>query len=168
MEDSRRNPEIWKATIFCGQVAASLLLWSIDRYYYSDPRLVNGFYTFLALAVIYLIFKIGLEHILVRRIRDAKTKYSVKKALSIVYILIFVAILIQIWVSNNQALLVSYGLIAASIAVALQDFFKNFVGGVIIFLTGVYRVGDRIEVDQSYGDVIDIGLTYTTVLEIRG
>jgi small-conductance mechanosensitive channel len=168
MAESRRNPEIWKATIFCGQVAASLLLWLIDRYNYSDPRLVSGFYTFLALAIIYLIFKIGLEHALVRRIRDAKTKYSVKKALSIVYILIFVAILIQIWVTNSQALLVSYGLIAAGIAVALQDFFKNFVGGFVIFLTGVYRVGDRIEVDESYGDVIDIGLSYTTMLEIRG
>lgn len=168
MDDSRRNPEIWKATIFCGQVAVGFLLWLVDRYYYSDAHLVSGFYTFLALAIIYLIFKIGLEHVLVRRIRDAKTKYSVKKALSIVYILIFVAILIQIWVTNNQALLVSYGLIAAGIAVSLQDFFKNFVGGFVIFLTGVYRVGDRIEIDDKYGDVIDIGLSYTTMLEIRG
>jgi small-conductance mechanosensitive channel len=168
MESPKRNHEMWKVTIFCGQIGVALLFWLVDRYYHTDPNLVNGFYTFLALAIIYLIFKIALEHVLVKRIKDTKTKYSVRKALSIVYILVFAAILTQIWVANTQALLVSFGLIAAGIAVALQDFFKNFVGGLLIFLTGVYRVGDRIEVDGNYGDVIDIGLSYTTMLEIRG
>lgn len=168
MARSGSESEMMKGVILCGQIMAALLFWFADQYYYSDPYLVKGFYTFLALAIIYLIFKIALEHAIVKRIRDSKTKFSVRKSLSIVYVLVFVAILTQIWVTNTEALLVSYGLIAAGIAVALQDFFKNFVGGLIIFLTGIYRVGDRVEVDSRYGDVMDIGLQYTTMLEIRG
>ena len=61
----------------------------------------------------------------------------------------------------------SYGVLAAGAAVALQDFFKNFVGGMIIFLTGIYRVGDRVEVNTKSGDVIDVGILYTTLLEIN-
>lgn len=46
--------------------------------------------------------------------------------------------------------------------------FKNFAGGVIVFLSGIYKVGDRIEIESITGDVIDIGIMYTTILETRG
>lgn len=75
--------------------------------------------------------------------------------------------MIRLWVENTHTLMVSYGLIAAGVAVALQDFFKNFVGGIIIFVNGTYRVGDRIEVNSKYGDVIDIGMLYTTLMEMK-
>ena len=75
--------------------------------------------------------------------------------------------ILRIWLPNAQALLVSYGLIAAGVAISLQDFFKNIVGGIIVFVGGVYRVGDRIEVNGKFGDVIDIGILYTSLLEMR-
>ena len=37
----------------------------------------------------------------------------------------------------------------------------------MIFVNGIYRVGDRIEINQKFGDVIDIGLLYTTLMETR-
>jgi len=69
--------------------------------------------------------------------------------------------------ANTHTLLVAYGLIGAGIAVALQDFFKNFVGDIVIFVTGIYRVGDRIEINSKYGDVIDIHILYTTLMEMK-
>ena len=149
------------------QVAMCCLSWVAD-YYYPNPNLEKAFYTFLALAIIYFVFKILLEQTILRTVKDAKTRYSIRKALSIVYVLVFMLVLIRVWVEDSQALLVSFGLIGAGIAIALQDFFKNFVGGILIFSTGIYRVGDRIEIDSKFGDVIDIGLMYTTLLEIRG
>jgi small-conductance mechanosensitive channel len=148
------------------QVALCCLSWVAD-YYYPNAYLEMAFSTFLALAVIYFVFKILLEQTILRTIKDAKTRYSVRKTLSIVYMLVFMLVLIRIWVEDSEALLVSYGLIGAGIAIALQDFFKNFVGGILVFSTGIYRVGDRIEIDSKFGDVIDIGLMYTTLLEIR-
>lgn len=62
--------------------------------------------------------------------------------------------------------MISFGLIGAGIAVALQDVFKNFAGGITIFSTGIYRVGDRIEINGKLGDVIDIGVFFTTVMEV--
>jgi small-conductance mechanosensitive channel len=63
---------------------------------------------------------------------------------------------------------VSYGIIGAAIAFALQDLFKNFVGGFLIIISSMYRVGDRISIDDKYGDVMDIGIMNTTLMEIRG
>ena len=35
----------------------------------------------------------------------------------------------------------------------------------IIYITGTYHIGDRIELNSKTGDVIDIGIFYTTLLE---
>ncbi|HIH01392.1 TPA: mechanosensitive ion channel [Thermoplasmata archaeon] len=139
----------------------------VADYYYPNTYLEMSFYTFLALAIVYFVFRIALEQTILRTIKDAKTRYSIRKAISIVYVLVFILVLIRIWVEDSEALLVSYGLIGAGLAIALQDVFKNFAGGILVFATGTYRVGDRVEIDSKFGDVIDIGLMYTTLLEIR-
>ena len=148
------------------QVALCCLAW-MGNYYYPNDYLEMAFYTFFSLAIIYLIFRIGLEQAIIRAIKDSKTRYSIRKAISILYVLVFILVLIRIWVEDSQALIVSYGLIGAGIAIALQDLFKNFVGGILIFSGGTYRVGDRVEIDSHCGDVIDIGLLFTTLLEMR-
>jgi small-conductance mechanosensitive channel len=137
------------------------------QFQYPNDYLEKGFYTFLAVTILYFVFKSVVEEIVVRNIKEAKARYSFRKTVSILYIVGIVLALIRIWVVQTQTLLVSYGLIAAGIAIALQDFFKNFVGGILIFVTGIYRVGDRIELNAKIGDVIDIGILYTTLLELR-
>ena len=146
--------------------AVTVLLWAVNEQR-PTPYLYKGFLTAASLAMIYLLFKIVIEEILARGIKESKTKYSLRKTFSIIYIIVFLIIIARIWVENAQTLLVSYGLVAAGVAVALQDFFKNFAGGIVLFATGIYSVGDRIEINGKYGDVIDIGILYTTLMELR-
>jgi small-conductance mechanosensitive channel len=141
-------------------------LW-FAHFQYPTSYLQKVFYTFLAVTIIYFIFKAVFEETIALKIKEERARYSFRKAVSILYIVSLLLVLIRIWVEQTQTLLVSYGLIAAGIAIALQDFFKNFVGGVIIFVTGIYRVGDRIELNGKIGDVIDIGILYTTLLELK-
>lgn len=37
----------------------------------------------------------------------------------------------------------------------------------MILINGIYRVGDRIEINERFGDVIDISIFYTTLMETR-
>ncbi|MDD5701399.1 MAG: mechanosensitive ion channel [Dehalococcoidales bacterium] len=147
-------------------LAITAALW-LAMLRYDNFYLRNSAHTFLAVSIIYLVFKFILEEAVTGRISDPRTRYSFRRAVSILNIVAFIVAGIAIWVENTQSLLVSYGLIAAGVAVALQDFFKNIVGGIILFIMGVYRVGDRIEINDKRGDVIDIGLQYTTLLEIQ-
>ncbi len=132
-----------------------------------DPNFTKWYYTFLAFTVTYFIFKFVFQELLSRPITNAEMRYKFRKTVSILYWVVFVIIFIRIWIVNPQALLVAYGLVAAGVAISLQDFFKNFVGGITIFINGTFKVGDRIEVNGEFGDVIDVGLMYTTVLELR-
>lgn len=146
----------------------SASLWLTSRWY-PQRYLGKAFFTFLSFAVIYAFFRYGVDEAASRRIRDPKTKYSLRKIVWILSLIVFLVIFLLIWLEkeNRQTLAVSYGLLAAGVAIALQDVFKNFVGGIVILTTGIYRVGDRVEMDSHFGDVIDIGIFYTTLLEIR-
>ncbi len=143
------------------------LLWFANSKYPED-YLEKGFYTFLALAIIYFIFKVAVEGTVTKRIKEAKARYSFRKVVSVLYLVVLLLVVIRIWVEETGSLLLATGLIIAGIAIALQDFFKNFVGGILIFTTGIYRVGDRIEIASKVGDVIDIGIFNTTILELKG
>ena len=127
-----------------------------------------NFLTSVSITFLYLVLKFLIEELLVGKLKDYKTRYTVKKTTSILFLLLVTVFVIGIWIENTQAILVAYGLIAAGIAISLQDFFKGFTGGILILANNLYRVGDRIEVGGTYGDVMDIGILYTTLMETRG
>jgi small-conductance mechanosensitive channel len=134
----------------------------------NDQVVLDLFYTSLALTATYLIFSIIISMFLVKRITDLKTRYTANKAISVLSILFIIALCLRIWVTDTSALIVSYGIIGAALAFALQDVFKNFVGGFLIIISSMYRVGDRIAIDNNFGDVMDIGVLSSTLMEIRG
>ncbi|OPY36886.1 MAG: Small-conductance mechanosensitive channel MscMJ [Methanoregula sp. PtaU1.Bin051] len=49
------------------------------------------------------------------------------------------------------------GIAGLALALAAQDIISNFFGGAIITVDKPFKVGDRIKVDQFYGDVISVG-----------
>lgn len=140
--------------------------WFVSQQY-PHPMLDSAFNTLVALSVLYFVFKIVLDKIVADKLEDAKLRYSFRKAVSIAYVIVLFIAIITIWIPNPEALLVAYGLMAAGIAVALSDLFKNLAGGIVIFFTRPFTVGDRIELSGEFGDVIDIDLMYTTLMEIR-
>jgi small-conductance mechanosensitive channel len=119
------------------------------------------------LTLTYLFFEILFEDLITNRIKESKTRYSLRKIISILNIAVFFLATMIIWIAETQNILIALGLIGAAIAFALQDIFKNFIGGIMIFINRIYRVGDRIEVNEKFGDVIDISLFYTTLMEMR-
>jgi small-conductance mechanosensitive channel len=139
----------------------------VNFFVYPDALLEKAIYTFAALGIIYLIYEILLEESVLKKIKVSTTRYSLKKTLSILSLASYAVALLIIWIAETQYILLSLGLIGAAIAFALQDIFKNFAGGIMIFLNGIYHVGDRIEFNQKFGDVIDVGMLYTTLLETR-
>lgn len=139
-------------------------------YYYPTPEMLKLSLTFLSIALVYLGYVIlgyvVTTLIATKYIQDKKTRYSLNKALFILSLLAVVIIGIRIWVEETQSLLISYGILAAGLAIALQDVLRNFVGGIYIMLSGMFRVGDRISIGETAGDVMDVGIMNSTLMEI--
>jgi small-conductance mechanosensitive channel len=130
-----------------------------------DVSLLRGAATALALAIIYFIFKIIIQDRIIARIKLPDRRYYLSKVAFLIYIFIIIVALTVIWVENIQGLLFGFGLVAAAFTITMQDVARNFAGGSIIFLNSIYKVGDRIEINSKKGDVIDIGILYTTIME---
>lgn len=96
-----------------------------------------------------------------------KTRYTFRKVISLLHIFVTTLLILRIWIPDGTTLVAVYGFIAAAIAFSIQDVFKNFVGGLMIFMKNVYRVGDRITINNKTGDVVDIDIWYTYLLEIQ-
>jgi len=144
--------------------AAALIL--IDNLLYSSDYIEKLAATAIVLALIYFFFKLILEDRIIGRQANYKIRYYYSKTASLLYLLVIITFMLIIWVDDIQALLLGFGLIAAAFTITIQDVARNFVGGIAIFFNRIYSVGDRVEVMDKRGDVIDIGLLYTTLLEI--
>ncbi len=153
-------------------IASGLIFLSVAiglaMHFSGNPFVANLFMTSLLFTVSYLFFSVLLGQFIVKKIQDKKTRYTAKKVLSILSIIVILVFTLRIWVTDTSSLIVSYGIIGAALAFALQDVFRNFVGGILIITSGYYRVGDRIAMDDRVGDIMDIGILHTTMMEIRG
>lgn len=125
----------------------------------------HALYSSLALAILYIIFKLALEEVVAHNISARAARFSFRRVVSALFLVAVAIALTSIW-TEAQNLLVAYGLVGAGIAFALQDIFKNLAGGLVLLIRGPYLVGDRIEINKKSGDVIDIDLMNTTLLEM--
>lgn len=160
------NMLVKKLTTFFLFLTITVVL-AVASVYFDNTYLSKTLSTFIALCVSYLFFKILLEALISKEIKNSRSRYTFRKTTQILFLVVSFVVILRIWIINPQALMVAYGLIAAGVAIALQDLFRNFAGGITIFIAGQYQVGDRVEINGKFGDVIDIGIMYTTLLEMR-
>jgi len=137
------------------------------NYWYQNIQLARGIITIIVLVVVYVVFKIVLEDKYINKILDPQRRYYVSKSFYFIYILVNIFAFWTIWLEDLQSLVLGFGLVAAAFTLTMQDVAKNFAGGLSILFNGIYRVGDRIEIGSKKGDVIDIDIFYTTIMEIN-
>ncbi|WP_105616518.1 mechanosensitive ion channel family protein [Vallitalea okinawensis] len=92
--------------------------------------------------------------------------YYVKKLINYSSITILLIVLISIWLMSGQSMTTFLGLLSAGFAIALKDLLINFAGWLFIILKKPFEVGDRIEINNSAGDVIDQRIFQFTIIEI--
>ena len=63
----------------------------------------------------------------------------------------------QVFSVDITPFLAGAGIAGLAVALAAQDIISNFFGGAIITVDKPFKVGDRIKVDQYYGDVLAVG-----------
>jgi small-conductance mechanosensitive channel len=128
-----------------------------------QSQLVSSVLLLLVLAGVWLVVVRGIT----RRVEDSTVWYPARKATTYAVVTVGFLGLAWIWIAALAGLATFFGLAAAGIAVALAEVLKNVAGWVYLVVRRPYRVDDRIEVDGVAGDVIDIRVQRTTVLEIR-
>lgn len=77
-----------------------------------------------------------------------------------------VLLLLSIWFDNPSRLATFLGLLAGGLAFASQNAVLSVAGYFVIVFGKTFDLGDRIQIGDVRGDVLDIGLLKTTVMEM--
>ncbi len=83
----------------------------------------------------------------------------------IIWISVFVAVVF--YVGGYQNLALSVGLVSAAFVYVLQMPILNAIGWMYISYSRVFRIGDRIQINDKKGDVVDITIMHTKLREIN-
>jgi len=142
------------------------MLW-LANYWYQNVHLTRAVITIIIFVIIYVVFRRVLNEKYIINITDPQRRYYISKSVYFLYIFVNFLALWIIWVEDLRSLVLGFGLVAAAFTLSMQDIAKNFAGGLSIFINQIYRVGDRIEIGSKKGDVIDIDILYTTIMEIN-
>jgi small-conductance mechanosensitive channel len=109
-----------------------------------------------------------LNAFVISRMRNAVARFNLTRILRLAVLLAIIFIVVPVLFVNWYAAIVSLGLISLITGFALQTPISSFIGWVYILIRAPYRVGDRIQIGDARGDVIDVGYLDTTLWEIGG
>jgi small-conductance mechanosensitive channel len=104
----------------------------------------------------------------IERAQTAVTRYNLKRILRLVVYVILALIVVSVLFANWYAAVASLGLISLVLGFALQTPITSFIGWLYILVREPYRVGDRIQIGDATGDVIDVTYLDTTLWEVGG
>ncbi|MDP8201797.1 MAG: mechanosensitive ion channel [Candidatus Tenebribacter burtonii] len=120
----------------------------------------------IILLILFWLIKILIFKIINKNITEVKTQYHWRKLINSVVLILVIILVFRIWFTGAQSLVTYLGLLSAGIAIALKDVFTNLAGWLYIISRRPFNVGDRVQLGDYAGDVIDQSFFEFTLLEI--
>ena len=132
----------------------------------NDPLVRKGLR--LLVWVVFILISIGiLRKLAKKRIENVNFRYKAQKGIEVIgYLLIAILLLVSFTLDSVKDYTIIIGLVTAGLTFTLQELILSVAGSFYIFFVRVYKPGDRIEINNIMGDVIDIDSIYTTIMEM--
>ena len=120
----------------------------------------------IALIIVIWLFKILIIKLINKNISDIKTQYHWRKLINSTIFIIILILVVRILFKGAQSLVTYFGLLSAGVAIALKDVLANLAGWLYIITRRPFNAGDRVQIGEFAGDVIDQSFFEFTLLEI--
>ena len=131
----------------------------------SEPLFQKIVISFLIFIGFQIFIRIG-RNFIIRRIENKDSRYLIRKLFTAVSYVVVILVIVSIFYDKLGELSVTIGIIGAGVAFALQEVIASVAGWVMLSTQSLYHVGDRIQLGGIKGDVIDVNVLRTTLMEI--
>ena len=131
------------------------------------PDLLAKLIATLVIIVVLTLLRLIVLTMVSRRTEDGVALYRWRKGVAYTSVALGVLLVGRIWLAGTGSLATYLGLISAALVIALQDPISNVVGWAFLVWRRPFVVGDRIEIGEFAGDVIDLRVFQFTLMEIR-
>lgn len=120
--------------------------------------------------IFFILICIVLSDALVRRLmdnpaRDRRQMRTLRSVLQLGIQVVGVLLILLVVFGPPQQMSTIVGLVTAGLTIAMQDFILAFFGWFVLMGKNGIRIGDWVEIDGVGGEVTEIGLMSTTLLE---
>ncbi len=132
-----------------------------------DPVIGKAIATALVVIVVLALVQ-SIKRVLGRYIESPERRYRLRKLVTFSGYLVAIFLLSIVFNDRLSGLTVFLGVAGAGIAFALQELIASAAGWVAMSFGHFYTVGDRVQLGGIKGDVIDIGVLRTTLMECGG
>ncbi len=139
-------------------------MWEAARELLDHPMVVRGIWAVVSIIIAVVVIRLT-QRSITKYVADADTRYRARKAASTVGWLLLILYLILLFSDSLGRIAVVLGVASAGVAFALQEVIVSIAGWIAISFGRILRVGDRVEVGNTMGDVIDIGILRTAIME---
>lgn len=119
----------------------------------------------VAVAIVFAVVRF-LQHSFSRYVKDVDSRYRARKFVAFIGYIAGVLAIASIFSDRLGGFAVSLGVAGAGIAFALQEVIASVAGWVALSVGSFYGPGDRVQLRGIKGDVIDITILRTTLMEI--
>lgn len=130
-----------------------------------NPNVIKGIALFLAIVVLWMV-KFYIQRYFSEKMSNNVQRYHLRKSINIITILIIALAAAIIFSDKVANLSVILGIAGAAIALALQEVIASVAGWMSIVVTTPFKTGDRVKLGGIKGDVIDINILKTTIMEV--
>ncbi|MGB5594350.1 MAG: mechanosensitive ion channel domain-containing protein [Crocosphaera sp.] len=134
------------------------------KHWLADPLVGKIIALLIGIALIQFFFHV-LRRSLANYIQNSDARYRIRKVITLVGYFVILLYVTVVFSDRLGRLTVVFGVVGAGIAFALQEVIASFAGWVAISLGQFYTPGDRVQLGGIMGDVIDISILRTTLME---
>ena len=138
---------------------------SIRNFIESYPLLINIIWFLLFFTFLYILRRFILNR-LYKRLKQSEHWYVTQKIASWLNNLILFIAFMFIFGRNLTGLSTTLGLAGAGVTYALREVIVSIAGWVAILFGDFFETGDRVLLGGITGDVVDIGVLRTTLMEV--
>jgi hypothetical protein len=124
-----------------------------------------GIVIVLGIALVGLFFNTWLEKLLGKTHLDQRQVQTLKATARLTVQVVAVLLILLVIFGPPSQLGTFLGLAGAGLTVALKDFIVGFLGWFVLMRKNGIRLGDWVEINGVTGEVIEIGLFHTVLLE---
>lgn len=132
-----------------------------------DPNVQRAIVTLVVLLLVYVLKRI-VQHLVHFYVSDQVRQYRTSKFVGRFSAVASIIAIALIWTPQQADVLTLLTVIGAGLAIAMREALLSALGWLHLLVRAPYKQGDRIEIRGIRGDVVDVRLLHTTLMEIGG
>lgn len=139
---------------------------TFSEYLNISPELLQKIVLSIIIFIVLSILRISAIYLIKRKNFEPKQAYYFRRTVLYTFSITLILLIVPVWIKGIGSISTFLGLASAGLAIAMHDTIANITGWFFILWRKPFKVGDRVQINETAGDVIDIRIFQFSLIEI--